>query len=68
MKIAIQDYCIRCGLCVDLYPELFVLNYKNDVLVVKYDEIPEALQQKAKEAIRDCAIAAIRIKKQEEVL
>lgn len=63
MKLDIQDFCIRCGLCVDLYPELFVLNYKDDVLEVKYDEIPEALQQKANDAIRDCAITAIHTKK-----
>jgi ferredoxin len=61
MKININDYCIRCGLCVDLYPELFELNYKDDILGVKYDEIPEALQEKAVEASKDCAIAAIRI-------
>jgi ferredoxin len=63
MKLEIQDYCIRCGLCVDLFPDLFALNYKDDVLEVKHHEIPEELQQKAKDAVRDCAIAAIRVKK-----
>jgi ferredoxin len=62
MKLQIQDYCIRCGLCVDLYPELFQLNYNDDVLVVKYDEIPADKQETAKKAAADCAIAAIHIK------
>jgi len=61
MKLKIQDYCIRCGLCVDLYPELFELNYADDVLEVKYDEIPEHLQDQAKAAMADCAIAAIHL-------
>jgi ferredoxin len=62
MKLEIQDFCIRCGLCVDLYPDLFSLNYKDDVLVVKYAEIPADKEQQAKDAARDCAIAAIHIK------
>lgn len=63
MKIHIQDYCIRCGLCVDLYPELFRLNYQEDVLEVQYDEIPPALEEMARNGARDCAIAAISLKK-----
>lgn len=59
MKLIIKDYCIRCGLCVDLYPELFELNFKDDCLAVKYDEIPDELVEKAQNAIKDCSITAI---------
>ncbi|MNP63430.1 hypothetical protein D3C76_1588270 [compost metagenome] len=59
MKITIKDYCVRCGLCEDLYPELFTLNHRDDRIDVKYEEIPENLEKKAKEAVRDCAVTAI---------
>lgn len=61
MTIKIQDYCIRCGLCVDLYPELFDLDYQEDILNVKYADVPAELQDKAKDAAKDCAIAAIQV-------
>ncbi|MCX8033648.1 MAG: ferredoxin [Thermoleophilia bacterium] len=60
MKIEIQDYCIRCGLCEDLYPELFHLNIDEDRIDLKYEgDIPPELEEKAREARRDCAIGAI---------
>lgn len=64
MKVKIQDYCIRCGLCVDLYPELFKLNYDEDVLEVLHDEIPADLEDRVRSAAKDCSIAAIILKKQ----
>ena len=59
MKLKIMDYCIRCGICADLYPELFRLNYKQDEIEILYEDIPEQYEETAKNAIRDCAIAAI---------
>jgi ferredoxin len=53
------DFCIRCGLCEDLYPELFKLNYDGDKIDILYDEIPAGLQEKAKNAMADCAVTAI---------
>ncbi|MCL6476899.1 MAG: ferredoxin [Peptococcaceae bacterium] len=63
MNVEIKDYCIRCGMCEDLYPELFKLNIVDDKIDVKYAQVPEELEQKAKDAARDCAIAAIQLKK-----
>lgn len=62
MKLEIKDFCIRCGLCEDLYPELFTIDYENDAIKVLYDEIPSDKEEDAKGAIRDCAVTAIAIK------
>lgn len=62
MKIEIKDYCIRCGLCEDLYPELYRINYENDVIDVLCDEVPENLIEKAKGSAADCAVTAIFLK------
>ena len=59
MKLTIEDFCIRCQLCQSLYPELFELDFDNDVMSVKVDEVPEKFMKTAKEAIRDCAVGAI---------
>ncbi len=63
MKLYIKDFCVRCGLCEDLYPEIFRLDVDKDEIEIKFDEIPKELEPKAKEAIRDCAIAAIHVDK-----
>ncbi len=63
MKIEIQDYCIRCGLCEDLYPQLFHLNIDDDKIdLLHEDDIPADLEGVAEQARRDCAIAAIFLK------
>ncbi len=59
MRLEVKAYCIRCGICEDLYPELFHVDLENDVVEVKYEEIPQELEETAKAAMRDCAIAAI---------
>ena len=63
MKLEIKDYCVRCGICEDLYPELFHVNCDKDLVEIKYDEIPAELEEKAKGAMRDCSIAAIHVVK-----
>lgn len=62
MKLEIKDYCIRCGLCEDLYPEIFKLNFAEDKIDLLFDEIPAEYQEKAKGAIADCAVTAIFLK------
>lgn len=59
MKLGIRDYCIRCGICEDLYPQLFHVNLEEDVVEIKYNPIPKELEATAKSAMKDCAIAAI---------
>ncbi len=60
MKLQINDYCIRCGICVDLYPDIFKRNYEEHKIDVLHDELPNELEERAKQAIADCAVAAIR--------
>jgi len=62
MKIEIKDYCIRCGLCEDLYPELYHVNFEKDAIDLKFDEVPEVLLGKAKQSVADCAVTAIFLK------
>ena len=45
MKVEIKEYCVRCGICVGLYPELFAHNFDKDCIDVKYDELPEELEE-----------------------
>ena len=63
MKIKITDYCIRCGICEDIYPDIYKRNYEEHCIDVLYDEIPSELEERTKESIADCAVAAIVIKK-----
>ena len=63
MKLAIKDFCIRCVMCQSLYPELFELDFENDVMRVKVDEVPSHLVESARNAIRDCAVTAIFVQK-----
>jgi ferredoxin len=62
MKIEIKNHCIRCGICVGLYPELFSYNYEKDCIDVLKDPNTEALQDQAKASADDCAVAAIVLK------
>ena len=62
MKVTLSQYCIRCGICEDLYPDLFKRNYEEHCIDILYDEIPEHLQDRMRQAQADCAIAAIIIK------
>ncbi len=61
MKIELNQYCIRCGLCEDLYPDLFKRNYEKHCMDILYDEIPAELEERAHKAAEDCAIAAIKL-------
>ena len=63
MKAKLADYCIRCGICEDLYPDLFKRNYEEHCIDILYDEIPEELQERIIKAQADCAVAAILIEK-----
>lgn len=61
MKLKIKDYCIRCGICEDLYPDMFLRNYETHKIDVLPDEIPPEYEERAKQAVDDCAVAAIQI-------
>lgn len=59
MKIEVKNHCIRCGICVGLYPQLFAHNFEKDCIDVKCDHVPEELERMAKQAAVDCAVTAI---------
>lgn len=59
MKIKIADYCIRCGICEDLYPDIFKRNYEEHSMDILVDEVPAELEERVKQAMADCAVAAI---------
>jgi len=59
MKIEIKDYCIRCGICVGLYPELYAHNFEEDKIDILADpDTPEQIER-AKASAADCAVTAI---------
>lgn len=62
MKIEISDYCIRCGICEDLYPDLFKRNYEKHCIDILVHEVPPELEARVRKAAADCAVAAIRIR------
>lgn len=59
MTIEIKDYCIRCGLCVGLYPEMFAHNFEKDCIDVIRELDTDELKEVARNAARDCAVTAI---------
>jgi ferredoxin len=59
LKLIIEDFCIRCGICITLYPELFEMDFNEDVVYLKMNEIRETLIDKAKQSMKDCAVTAI---------
>ena len=59
MKLYVdQDLCISCGACVGICPEVYDWNddEKAEVIV---DEIPEDLEEEAKEGQEACPTEAI---------
>ena len=61
MKLMIEDFCIRCGICIDTAPDLFERDDVKDIMRVKFDDIPDSLKGLAREATDSCAVSAIRI-------
>ena len=57
MKIKVNaDSCIACGACEAISEELFEVG---EACKVKKEEVPEELQNAAKEAIDSCPTGAI---------
>ena len=63
MKLRIEDFCIRCGICITFYPELYEMDFAEDLVRIKIGEIPASLTEKVRQSIKDCAVTAMRIKK-----
>ncbi len=54
-----QDLCIGCGLCIDTCPSVFDWNDDGKAQVI-VDEVPEDVEDDAREAMENCAAEAIK--------
>ena len=59
MKLKIEDYCLRCGVCIETCPEVFEMKEGSNIMQVKFKEIPAKLEEKTLEAVENCGVAAI---------
>ena len=59
MKLKIENHCIRCGICITLFPDLFEMDFKEDIVRIREAELSESLVKKARQSIKDCAVTAI---------
>ncbi len=57
MKVSITEDCTGCGLCVDTCPEVFEMD--DEMAKVIADPVPEALEDKVKQAAEECPVEAI---------
>jgi ferredoxin len=65
MKALIKsDVCIGCGLCVDICPEVFVMDGEANVAKTKLDRVPAELKEKCSEAATNCPVEAIIIEEE----
>jgi ferredoxin len=52
--------CIGCGLCADLYPELFEMD-NDDIAQAKLDPVPPEAEDGCRDAAAQCPVSAIQI-------
>lgn len=52
------DLCISCGSCVDICPDVFDWN-EDGIAEEQVDEVPEDLEDLAREAVESCPTDAI---------
>jgi ferredoxin len=61
MKVKVdRDACTGCELCIDTCPDLFEMD--DDLAKEKMSEVPEDLEDCAKEAAEGCPVEAIILK------
>jgi len=61
MKLKITDECIACGLCSDLYPDLFRMNNDGSAAVVVRDPQDSGEEDNAQDAASSCPVEAIKV-------
>lgn len=61
--VKIAEHCIRCGLCIDLYPALFSFNCAEDRIDILDEAQQEARREDALSAAADCPVGAIAVTK-----
>ena len=60
MKVAVNDSCTGCGLCVDACPKVFDLG-DDGVAIVLISEVPDEDMAACREAAEGCPVEAIEI-------
>ena len=62
MKATIDmDTCSACGLCVDMCPDVFVMDEAEDTVKVVGDTVPADQEDSCKEAQESCPCEAIEL-------
>ena len=59
VKVQVTDECIRCGLCVDMCPEVFRMGDEYAEVVMGSAAIPAEHEEAVREAAAECPVAAI---------
>ncbi len=60
MKVRVdEDTCVGDGTCAEICPEVFEM--RDDVAIVKMEEVPEELEESCREAAGSCPVEAILI-------
>jgi ferredoxin len=60
MKVTVdQDLCIACGACIDICPEVYDWN-DDGLCQAIVDEVPEDIEESAREALDSCPTEAIK--------
>ena len=58
--VVVKDICIGCGLCVDVYPQVFLME-KDDKAAAKDAVVPIDMQASCRDAAQQCPVEAIKI-------
>lgn len=61
--VIVQEYCIRCGMCVDLCPDMFSYDPDEDRIIVAENADDPANKERLKQMVADCAVGAIVVKR-----
>jgi ferredoxin len=60
MKVTVKtDTCIGCALCVDLCPEVFVMDDEANLARTISDRVPAEAKGKCRDAAKNCPVEAI---------
>ena len=60
--VKVADHCIRCGMCIDLHPEMYEFDYENDCIRVLDEAQKEERREEAMSMVADCPVAAMIVK------
>ncbi len=59
--VRIAEYCIRCGMCIDLHPQMFAFDYENDCICVLEEAQKPERREEARAMAADCPVAALQV-------